>query len=73
MTTISTHQLKQHAGVLRRTMLDGKELAITFHSKLIGVLVPHDRLEQERAELQQLRKLAAEHGLTIQAGEVPAT
>lgn len=60
MTTISTHQLKQQAGVLRRTMRDGNELAITFHSKLIGVLVPHDRLEQERAELELLRTRVAE-------------
>lgn len=60
MPTISTFQLKQQAGVLRRTMLAGEELCVTFRSKPIGVLVPHDQLHQERAELERLRKCIAE-------------
>lgn len=73
MTTIGVYQLKQQAGVVRRTMSEGNELAITFHAKPIGVLVPHDQLEQERAELERLRvEVEALRSKLNEDQEVPA-
>jgi antitoxin (DNA-binding transcriptional repressor) of toxin-antitoxin stability system len=69
MTTIGVYQLKQQAGVVRRTMREGNELAITFHAKPIGVLVPHDQREQERAELERLR--AEVEALRAKLGQNP--
>ncbi len=72
MTTLSTGELQRGGGIIRLAMQAGDEIAVTFHRKLVGRIVPHDQLEAERAELDRLRKLAADHGLLGKAGEVPA-
>lgn len=66
-TSITAKALKQGAGIIRRAMQAGDEIAVTFHSKPLARIVPNDRWEQTQAELDQLRRLVAEHGLTDRA------
>lgn len=62
-TSITAKALKQGAGIIRRAMQAGDEIAVTFHSKPLARIVPDERWEQTQAELDQLRRLVAEHGL----------
>jgi prevent-host-death family protein len=65
-TSIAVKALKQGAGIIRRAMQAGDEIAVTFHSKPLARIVPDQRWEETQAELDRLRKLVAQHGLLDQ-------
>ncbi|GAA1983185.1 hypothetical protein [Amycolatopsis minnesotensis] len=55
MTTLTAYELKLQPGIVRETMRRGEELAVTYHRKPMAQIIPHDRVQQERAELAALR------------------
>jgi antitoxin (DNA-binding transcriptional repressor) of toxin-antitoxin stability system len=55
MTTLTAYQLKTQVGLVRESMVRGEELAVTYHSKPLARIIPDARVEQERAELAELR------------------
>jgi prevent-host-death family protein len=62
-TSITVKALKQGAGIIRRAMQAGDEIAVTFHSKPLARIIPDERWEQTQAELDRLRDLVAKHNL----------
>ncbi|RSN05992.1 hypothetical protein DMC63_37935 [Streptomyces sp. WAC 05977] len=55
MTTMTAEQLSKATGTVRRALVDGDEVQLTFHNKPFARIVAHDRIEDERSELGQLR------------------
>lgn len=60
MTTMTAEYLSKNAGDLRRSLVAGEEVELTFHGKPYARAVAADRLEEERAELERLRTQVAE-------------
>jgi antitoxin (DNA-binding transcriptional repressor) of toxin-antitoxin stability system len=68
-TSITAKALKQSAGIIRRAMEAGDEIAVTFHARPLARIVPDQRWEDTQAELARLRELVARHGLADHESE----
>jgi antitoxin (DNA-binding transcriptional repressor) of toxin-antitoxin stability system len=70
MTTMTSERLSKKTGEIRRALREGAEIVLTFRGTPFGRVVPSGRIDQLEAELDRLRKLVAEYGLTDQAQQV---
>ncbi len=63
MPSMTSEDLRNRSGELRRAIDRGEELEILFHGKPLATALPTKRLQAERAELEQLRiRVAALEG-----------
>ncbi|RJQ74179.1 hypothetical protein D5S17_23195 [Pseudonocardiaceae bacterium YIM PH 21723] len=60
MTTMTAENLTRSPAQVRRALKDGDEVLLTFHGKPYARVLPFDRAEQERAEMERLRALVDE-------------
>jgi antitoxin (DNA-binding transcriptional repressor) of toxin-antitoxin stability system len=72
MTTMTSERLSKNAGDVRRALRNGTEVTLTFRGKPFGRVVAPERIDQLEAEVDRLRKLLADNGLTDQAEETAA-
>lgn len=73
MTTMTAERLSKNSGDVRRALVDGGEVMLTFHGKPYARVIPLDRAEQERAELERLRaEVEALRSKLNEDQEVPA-
>jgi|GEM_PF-7125048 len=56
MTTLTTRQITREPGLISRELRAGNEVSLTFHDRPYARVVPHAQIEQERAQLADLRR-----------------
>lgn len=55
MTTLPICEMVRNVGTLRRTIVSGNEVELTYHRKPYARVIAHEQIEQERAEMAALR------------------
>lgn len=71
MTTMTSEHLSDNPGKVRRSLRNGTEVTLTFRGKPFGRVVAPERIAQLETELDRLRKLLADHGLSDHVEEAP--
>jgi antitoxin (DNA-binding transcriptional repressor) of toxin-antitoxin stability system len=69
---LTVKELKQEPGIIRRAMLAGVDLAVTFHSKPLAKIVSFQRWTATMTELEELRRVVAAAGLSATSQEASA-
>lgn len=70
MTTMTSEHLSDNPGEVRRSLRNGTEVVLTFRGRPFGHVVAPERiaqLEALEAEVERLRQLVSEYGITVEA------
>ncbi|WP_431879228.1 hypothetical protein [Amycolatopsis sacchari] len=71
MTTMTAEHLSKNTGAVRRALVGGEEVRLTFHGKPYARVIADDRVQEERAELERLRAEVAALRNKLEEAAIP--